>query len=156
MLSIVDLLNPVAPDRDAPRSDFVRAEMPSRPLSSPPRLGGISTRCSLVESTLLSTRHDVRIGPRNTLDTLYHHSHFATLEYPETSGTGKIGHLFDISPDDFHSPRLSFTYSQGSPSGRTTAGKHVYCTLLRDDNGELVPCQESHYTCKPHSIINIK
>ncbi|KZP03707.1 hypothetical protein FIBSPDRAFT_768547 [Athelia psychrophila] len=126
--------------------------MPSRPLSSPPRLGGISTRCSLVESTLLSTRHDVRIGPRNTLDTLYHHSHFATLEYPETSGTGKIGHLFDISPDDFHSPRLSFTYSQGSPSGRTTAGKHVYCTLLRDDNGELVPCQESHYTCQGSKV----
>lgn len=182
MLSINDLLNPVTPDGDAPRrSDCVHAETPSRPLSSPPRLDGISipqSRRSLVEelltlsrnispgpvlpapaaedSILLSTRQDVRIGPRNTLKTLYHYSRAATLEYPETSGTGKIGHLFDISPDDYHNPRLSFAYSQGSPSGRGAVGMPMYSTLLTDDDGELVPCQESHYTCESHSILFFK
>lgn len=100
------------------------------------------------EDGLLSTSYNVRTGSRGKLEILYHYARGVTLEYPETSGTGRIGHLFNVSPEGYHNPRLSFAYSQGSPSGRSTAGKHVYCEALKDDDGELVPCKESHYTCE--------
>lgn len=157
-----------------PRAVPTPSDLGPRPLGSTLSLGGVSTsryRRALVEQSvalsesqntsprhvlpaltaedgLLSTTHNVRVGPRSKLQTMYHYSRSVALEYPETSDTGKVGHLFDVSPEDFHNPRLSFAYSQGSPSGRTTAGKPVYCEALRDDDGEPVPCQESHYTCE--------
>lgn len=154
-----------------PRTARTPPDVSPRPPSSPPSLGGGSAshpRRALVEQHIslsqnspprpapstpttndgiLSTSHNVRIGPRSKVETMYHYSLDATLEYPETSDTGKVGHLFDISPGDFYNPRLSFAYSQGPPNGMK---KLAYCEALRDDNDELVPCKASHYTCESH------
>ncbi|KZP11654.1 hypothetical protein FIBSPDRAFT_913544 [Athelia psychrophila] len=51
-----------------------------------------------------------------------------------------------MRPEDWVNPRLNFVYSQGPPVGRTTLGEHVFCKLLVDEDGEQVPCRESHAT----------
>jgi hypothetical protein len=62
------------------------------------------------------------------------------VEYPETSSGGSVGHLFNISPEDWANPRTNFAYSQGEPSGRTKVGHSVQCKLLIDSDGNKVPC----------------
>lgn len=105
---------------------------------------------------LLSTRHDIRLNNKTMLSSLYHYKTGTILEYPHTSDkrTTSVGHLFELSPSQWHHPRLNFAYSQGSPNGQSKEGDHVYCLLLKHDRtGEKVPCRVTHYTCK--SFIQI-
>jgi hypothetical protein len=106
---------------------------PSRPVTSP-------TPARTVE-------YNVSLNRKTTLHALYHYPLGAVVEYPETSSEGCIGHLFDVSPDDWLNPRSNFVYAQGEPSGRTKGGHYIWCNLLVDSNGEKVPCREIHSTC---------
>lgn len=44
------------------------------------------------------------------------------MKYPETSNFGAVGHLFNMAPDNWVHPRLSFLYSQGAPEGSQSRG----------------------------------
>jgi hypothetical protein len=120
--------------------------MPSPPrsqTSSPPR----SQTSSPPRNPGRTTQYNVSLNRKTTLKTLYRYPPQSVVEYPETSSEGPIGHLFDLSPDNWSNPRLDFVYSQGEPSGRTRAGFSLLCELLVDSNGNKVPCREVHYTC---------
>jgi hypothetical protein len=151
MLSLKDLLNPTPSSSSSAVSGTPASSSPFDPLQhcnnqhhdnqhhsrtpSPPR------------NLLPIIEHDVRLSNKTRLRTLFHHPLGTILEYPETSRSGYIGHLFEVSPDAWSNPRLDFAYSQGAPTGRTKSRDYVWCPLLVDNNGEKVPCQEVHSTC---------
>jgi hypothetical protein len=144
MLPLTDLLNPL-PRHSAEPSPPTQYDLPAPqniPVLSPPRSHATSPL-----PNVQPTVHSVRLNRKTKLHLLFRYSQGTVVEYPETSAEGPVGHLFEVSPDDWTSPRLNFTYSQGAPTGRTKAGSHVFCPLLVDDNGEMVPCQEVHSTC---------
>jgi hypothetical protein len=41
---------------------------------------------------------DAKLNRETTLETLYHYPVGAVVEYPETSSTGFVGHLFEMIP----------------------------------------------------------
>jgi hypothetical protein len=92
---------------------------------------------------------NVKLNHITTLEILYKYPPGAVLEYPETSSTGCIGHLFQLDPDDWQNPAQNFAYSQGKPNGQTLDGKYVHVSVLIDSLGKKVPCVESHSTCTP-------
>nr|GAT44274.1 predicted protein [Mycena chlorophos] len=98
--------------------------------------------------------HDVYLNQKKTLSTLYRYFAGAVVEYPE-SGTSThmpVGHLFYMDPDNWMSPLDNIAYSKGRPRGGPDAvdtnGKEIFCRLLVDRSGNLVPCQVSHATCQ--------
>ncbi|KAF8186521.1 hypothetical protein K438DRAFT_1596387 [Mycena galopus ATCC 62051] len=97
--------------------------------------------------------NDVKLNRANTLDILYHYPVDAVVEYPETSSTGLVGHLFRMDPDNWVNPILNVVYSRGKPAGQTIAGKEVFTDILRDSStDEAVPCVHSHTTCQGSKI----
>lgn len=99
------------------------------------------------QQELVAPRYNVKINARTTLDVLYTYGLGASLEYPETSKVGPIGHLFRIDLNSPHvSPARSFLYSQGEPRG-SSGKKAVTCDVLVNGKGEKVLCKESHSTC---------
>jgi hypothetical protein len=119
----------------------------------------LSPHRSRISSPALSPlpiiERDVRLNRKTTLHTLFRYPLGTVIEYPETSAKGSVGHLFEVAPDEWSNPRLSFAYSQGAPTGRTKAGSYTFCPLLVDDNGEEVPCQEVHATCMYYIMIKL-
>jgi hypothetical protein len=103
---------------------------------------------------LPTMERNVRLNRKTTLSTLFRYPLGTTIEYPETGAKESVGHLFEVAQDGWSNPRLYFAYSQGAPSGRTKTGSYVFSSLLVDDNGEKVPCQEVHATCT-YCINNI-
>ena len=95
----------------------------------------------------MSIRHNVVLNRKTTLSTLYTYPLHTYLEYPETTASGVVGHLFAMDPDQWLRPSLSFVYSLGRPSGFSKKGDIIYCPLLVDKGGDEVPCFESHSTC---------
>ncbi|KAJ7259441.1 hypothetical protein C8J57DRAFT_951375, partial [Mycena rebaudengoi] len=95
---------------------------------------------------------NVKLNHITTLEILYKYPPGAVLEYPETSSTGCIGHLFQLDPDDWQNPAQNFVYSQGKPNGQTLDGKYVHVSVLVDSLGKKVPCVESHSTCQGSKI----
>ncbi|KAK6974197.1 hypothetical protein R3P38DRAFT_2473663, partial [Favolaschia claudopus] len=82
----------------------------------------------------------------NDFETLYTYDLTAQVEYPATSSTGSIGHLFQLSLcSSWFNPARTFAYSCGEPSG-STGRKTVVCDILVDSNGNKVACKESHTT----------
>ncbi|KAJ6528652.1 hypothetical protein DFH09DRAFT_1413445 [Mycena vulgaris] len=81
-----------------------------------------------------------------TLEILYEYSPNYVLEYPETSSTGSIGHLFPMDPDNWQDPALNIAYSRGGRMGQTVSGASVKCQLLLDTRGEPVLCAGRHTT----------
>ena len=126
------------------------------PSQEPPIHSPQSHAPSPAENLSPSITHNVRLNRKTTLCSLLHHPLGAIVEYPETSTAGPIGHLFEVSPDNWSNPRLNFAYSQGAPTGRTKSGDHVWCSLLVDGNGEKVPCLESHSTCMYSTVMVLK
>ncbi|KAH7917224.1 hypothetical protein BV22DRAFT_1026787 [Leucogyrophana mollusca] len=120
---------------------------------SPPTLRSLSP-CGKKDTAgaahLLSTSYKVPSTKKTLLDVLYHYSRGVLIEYPETTltPTGSVGHLFEMDPEDWFNPVSMFAYSQGSPRGGTNKGAWVTCEVLKDENGELVPCREVHSTCQ--------
>ncbi|KAJ6543739.1 hypothetical protein DFH09DRAFT_1390311 [Mycena vulgaris] len=94
----------------------------------------------------------VQINRQTTLEILYEYSPNYVLEYPETSSTGSIGHLFPMDPDNWQDPALNIAYSRGGRMGQTVSGALVKCQLLLDTKGELVLCAERHTTCEGAKI----
>ncbi|KAJ7194417.1 hypothetical protein GGX14DRAFT_576364 [Mycena pura] len=87
---------------------------------------------------------DVQITSKTTLEKLYTWPAGTVLEYPETSATGSIGHLFPIST--FTLTR-NMMYSTGDPKGGPGKKHPVFVDILLDDNGQKVPCKLSFKTC---------
>ncbi|KAJ7232408.1 hypothetical protein C8J57DRAFT_1533133 [Mycena rebaudengoi] len=56
---------------------------------------------------------NVKINGITTLEVLYEYPVGYILEYPETSSTGSIGHLFCMDPNDWQDPTLNIAYSRG-------------------------------------------
>lgn len=174
MLSIQQLLNPLPNCRPTPELiphgvDSTRGSparparlgqpgqppsTPRRNASTPPRLPLFSPLAVLTpptaQDTLLATGQDFILNKKTSLQKLYRYRTGTVLEYPETSRTGAVGHLFEMCPEDWVNPRLSFAYSQGAPEGRKKLGDYTFCKLLVDEDGEQVPCRESHFTCAYH------
>ncbi|KAJ6505572.1 hypothetical protein C8R45DRAFT_1091275 [Mycena sanguinolenta] len=100
-----------------------------------------------------TTAHNIRITRETTLDVLYTYPVGAVVEYPETSSTGYIGHLFQIDPSKWLNPVLDVAYSRRTPSGQTPPEKAVYAKILRSSTtNEAVPCIRSHTTCQGSKI----
>ncbi|KIJ69922.1 hypothetical protein HYDPIDRAFT_78824 [Hydnomerulius pinastri MD-312] len=95
---------------------------------------------------------NVRINRQTILDKVFVYLPGTLVEYPETMGEGRVGHLFEMDPSQpWYNPAISFAYSLGEPKGsRGGSSLHnaVYCDLLRDLGGNRVPCRESHATCQ--------
>ncbi|KAJ7636168.1 hypothetical protein B0H17DRAFT_1149566 [Mycena rosella] len=94
----------------------------------------------------------VQLNRETTLERLFCHPRGATVEYPETSSSGSVGHLFHVEAGPSQWPEClpwkGFQYSRGLPSGATTNGSFRYTPLLVNSRGELVCCQIQHKTCR--------
>lgn len=97
--------------------------------------------------TAVKRSTNVKINRITTLEVLYEYPLGYILEYPETSSTGSIGHLFRMDSNDWHDPTLNIAYSRGGRMGQTVLGASVKCDLLVDSSGERVDCSERHTTC---------
>ncbi|KAK6991924.1 hypothetical protein R3P38DRAFT_2571883 [Favolaschia claudopus] len=123
-------------------------------LEGPP---SVDTACFQKSPTLetpavVKRRTNVAINRITTLEVLYEYPVGYTLEYPETSSTGSIGHLFHIDPDNWEDPTLNIAYSRGGRMGRSVSGATVKCLLLVDAEGIAVDCSERHTTCEGSKI----
>jgi hypothetical protein len=93
-------------------------------------------------------QYNVEINRQTTLERVIFHPADSLVEYPETSTSGKIGHLFTIDPLQWVNPVHNFAYSLGGSRGMSPKDKPVKVSLLVDESGEMVPCRVSHSTCK--------
>lgn len=142
MLSLKDLLNPaVSPLR---ASSSHRYHLPVETTTTPQH-----HLLSLPPSPeKLLTKHSVPINRQTCLDTVYYYPPNTLVEYPETSSTGAIGHVFSVDPACWISPALNFAYSFGGSHGMSQKDKAVRVSLLTDNSGDPVLCRERHATCK--------
>lgn len=126
-----------------------------RPPSPPPNMTiNISNfdSGSLTEGVQKDT--EVKLNRETVLETLYRYPIGAVVEYPETSSTGFVGHLFRMDPDNWTSPILNVAYSRGMPSGLR---KEVFTEILIDSTtGELAPCSVRHTTCNYEFLFSLK
>ncbi|KAJ6549305.1 hypothetical protein DFH09DRAFT_1281487 [Mycena vulgaris] len=98
---------------------------------------------------------DIKINRETTLDILYRYPLNTVIEYPETSATGTIGHLFAMDPDNWENPALSIAYSRGHPGGQTVAGKEVKIKLLvsseTGQGSKVCPYSDKELLSLPHT-----
>ncbi|KAJ7939940.1 hypothetical protein B0H13DRAFT_2299991 [Mycena leptocephala] len=60
-----------------------------------------------------NVQYNVKMNTRTTLETLYIHDSDALIEFPETSATGSVGHLFRMKADaSWFNPTRNVVYSQ--------------------------------------------
>ncbi|KAJ6456641.1 hypothetical protein C8R47DRAFT_1165259 [Mycena vitilis] len=118
---------------------------PASPPPEPPRRAPTPQEETTSESK-------VKLNKKTTLGTLYRYPIHTVLEYPETSSTSPIGHLFRMDPDDWQVPDLNIAYSRGEPMGMTMVGKDVFVDIMVDAGGARVPCSERHSTCQGAKI----
>ncbi|KAF8179521.1 hypothetical protein K438DRAFT_1908313 [Mycena galopus ATCC 62051] len=97
---------------------------------------------------------NVKINRITTLEVLYEYPAGYILEYPETSSTGYIGHLFRMDPNEWHDPILNVAYSRGGRMGQTVSTAVVKCDILVDSTGKQVDCSERHTTLCPNSNMD--
>ncbi|OSX56007.1 hypothetical protein POSPLADRAFT_1161553, partial [Postia placenta MAD-698-R-SB12] len=97
---------------------------------------------------VMDVEFNVYVTRKTFVEELLRYREGAIIEYPRTSSTGSIGHLFKVPAEQWTNPSASFAYAQGSPRGRSPRTKPVFCNVLRDSIGNMVPCQESHSTCQ--------
>lgn len=142
MLSLAELLNPV-PDHvvpvTPPRQTGNRfLGTPSLHLTRTPYLSpGLSPS---------STRQNVSVNRQTTVNVLYEYPSGTHIEFPETSSSGRVGHLFTgLDPENWVNPASAIAYSLGPPKG--TSKSDGPCDILLDESGSRVPCNVSHYTC---------
>ncbi|KAJ7161781.1 hypothetical protein C8R43DRAFT_947296 [Mycena crocata] len=92
---------------------------------------------------------NVKITRETSVETLYTYPKDAILEYPETSATGWVGHLFPMDTSNWMNPVFNIAYSKGKPGGQSTANKPSYVDVLRHSRtGKTVPCVRFHSTCQ--------
>lgn len=95
-----------------------------------------------------SVAYNVKITRTTWLEVLYRYDVGTHVEYPATSATGTVGHLFELDPNkEWVNPSLGFAYAQGIPSGTTPKHEPRYVEVLVDAEGRKVPCQVSYSTC---------
>ncbi|KAF9061364.1 hypothetical protein BDP27DRAFT_1235430 [Rhodocollybia butyracea] len=99
---------------------------------------------SLCETASYKIETNVTVTQKCTVVRLYTYKAGTTIEYPETTEQGSVGHLFELDPEDWVNPSQAFAYSQGEPKGFS---RNRFCRILLDDQGESVPCYVRHSTC---------
>lgn len=100
-------------------------------------------------------RRNIKLNRQTTLSTLYVYAPGASVEYPVTSSSDRVGHLFNISRTSvWYNPIQDVLYSRGHPSGSSRKGREVFCEVLVTADGEKVPCHESHWTCEFPSFLS--
>ncbi|KAJ7019408.1 hypothetical protein C8F04DRAFT_335710 [Mycena alexandri] len=124
------------------QQDLTSPETSVPPVAIPPALQCLEVKWST----------NIKINRITTLEVLYEYPLGFVLEYPETSATGSIGHLFRMDPDDWQDPALNIAYSRGDRMGRTVSGAPIKCELLVNGAGERVDCSERHSTCEGSKI----
>lgn len=102
---------------------------------------------SLLHTPPYKVEENVKVTRQHTVDRLYTYSAGTLVEYPETSTTGRIGHLFELDPNNWFNPPAAFAYSQGSPGGKSKPTQKLYSEVLVDNEGKKVPCTVHHSTC---------
>jgi hypothetical protein len=110
----------------------IQATLPRNPATDP--------------SPPLKRSTNVAINRITTLEILYEYPVGHVLEYPETSSTGSIDHLFCMDPDEWEDPTLNIAYSRGG-GGQSLSRTSVKCLLLVDVEGNPVECSERHTAC---------
>ena len=83
-----------------------------------------------------------------TLTSFLSHLAGTFLQYPNTVDNGMIGHLFSLDVQMWDHPKDHLCYSLGEPKGATVDGHPVFCHILTDSKGTMVPCQVTHWTCE--------
>ncbi|KAJ8591473.1 hypothetical protein M405DRAFT_735014, partial [Rhizopogon salebrosus TDB-379] len=81
----------------------------------------------------------------------------AIVEYPQTGqlATESVAHIFHVNPSSFSHvlhPKSSFQYSLGDGHGGRMIGQ---CLMLRDAEGNPVPCTNLKTSCKSESLLSI-
>jgi len=94
----------------------------------------------------------VQITHRTTLTSLHSHLAGTFLQYPETVDNGAIGHLFSLDVLMWVHPKDNLCYSLGELKGAMVNGHVVFCHILTDSKGTMVPCQVTHWTCELHPL----
>ncbi|KAJ7255687.1 hypothetical protein C8J57DRAFT_1517979 [Mycena rebaudengoi] len=70
---------------------------------------------------------NIPINHQTSVSKLYHYPVNAIVEYPESSADGRIGHLFDMDPENWTCPSLNIVYSLGEPRGQKTKTRSGKC-----------------------------
>ncbi|KAG6818895.1 hypothetical protein H0H93_000513 [Arthromyces matolae] len=99
-------------------------------------------------STPIRIERNVQINRVTTLDVLYVYEEGSIVEFPETSHSGNVGHLFTLNSSHWYDPTRDFAYSTGPPRGASQPKDKVYCSVLTDEKGVKVPCRSIHTTCQ--------
>ncbi|KAF7981503.1 hypothetical protein HWV62_33057 [Athelia sp. TMB] len=164
MLSLSQLLNPeplqsfeqpalpsVLPNTHVPSTSTFPGSIASSRSPSPQ---DASLVAGMDAPGVLSVQENVFLNRKTTLARLYTYARGVNVEYPTTDTGRPIGHLFEIDPNNWFNPRLSFAYSQGEPCGNQTSrnGGDIFCALLVDKDGQRVPCKISQYTCQGSKV----
>lgn len=132
LVRIIDQLKQLGKEPEALRTPTL-ANLPTRPV---------------LETVI---EHDIYINDKTKLSTLYRYPLHTYIEYPET-GTKPVGHLFQLDPKNWVRPSLNFAYSLGKPAGQSRKSEEVFCPVLVDAEGELVPCVKHYSTCKSSEL----
>ncbi|KAJ7671788.1 hypothetical protein B0H17DRAFT_1208972 [Mycena rosella] len=110
-----------------------------------------SVALPLLALPVATVEYMVQLNRETTLERLFHHPRGATVEYPKTSSSGTVGHLFHVEADPSQWPEClpwkDFQYSHGLPGGATMNGSFKYTQLLVNSRGKPVCCQIQHKTC---------
>ncbi|KAJ6484352.1 hypothetical protein C8R47DRAFT_1072982 [Mycena vitilis] len=135
-----------------PRAIQENLESALQYLESHPAISSSSTSIipQISASSEISVKRstNVAVNRVTTVQVLYEYPIGHIVEYPETSSTGSIGHLFRMDPEDWQDPALNIAYSKGGRMGQSVAGATVKCRLLLDATGNPVDCTERHSTCE--------
>lgn len=117
---------------------------------------GVIASCYLPQPACKFTQDKVRqhlhkINSKLTADQIVFHELNAIIEYTQTGDTPfqAVAHVFHIDPNHFKHPKDSFQYSLGDNHGGL---KNVRCSLLRDDSGKEVPCDQLMTSCMYFSL----
>jgi len=87
---------------------------------------------------------NVQITHHTTLTSLLSHPARTFLQYPNTVDNGTIGHLFSLDVQTWDHLKDYLCYSLGEPKGATVDSHLVFCHILTDLKGIMVPCQVTH------------
>ncbi|KAF7294020.1 hypothetical protein MKEN_01448100 [Mycena kentingensis (nom. inval.)] len=135
----------------AQRENFGAGELlaPSSMDADPP----LYSRLLATTQPVCEPLRNFKINKTTTLETLYTYAVDALVEFPETSATGSVGHLFQMpSREGWYNPMRNFVYSLGLPKGKSKRGADITCSLFKDEDGNLLQCRSTHVTCQGSKI----
>ncbi|KAG6377393.1 hypothetical protein JVT61DRAFT_15189 [Boletus reticuloceps] len=88
-----------------------------------------------------------KVNHKTMVGRIIEHSLNAIVEYLETGDSTDVAvaYIFNINPNNFEHPQLSFQYSLGKGYGGC---RNVTCHLLKSKLGAAIVCRKLHTKCK--------